>query len=866
MIKLKKYQQEALDVLRKYLELARFKSARQAYDDILINRENIEFKPFQPLSGLEEIPYACLRLPTGGGKTLLSAHTISLSGETYIENDCPLTLWLVPTNTIKLQTLETLRNPYNANRKVLENAFGGNFRVFDISDFRQIRPRDISEGACIVVSTFAALRVDRTEGRRVYDHDENLEPHFKDNTATHQTDMERDEISGQVKFSFVNLLHLHRPLVIVDEAHNAKSDLSVEVLNRVNAGCVVEYTATPAQNSNVIHSVSAAELKAEEMIKLPIILSEHMSWEQAVTASIQTRQKLEDIALRDKDYIRPIILFQAEKKGQEVTVDVLEKHLVENEGIDRNQIAVAIGEQRELDHINLFDVNCPIRYVITVEALKEGWDCSFAYVLCSVANINSKTAVEQLLGRVLRMPYAEARTERKLNNAYAHVSSQSWPHAVNQLHDRLVSMGFEKQEAEEFIYHPYGPTLFDSTDQEPDQRFKIILTSAPDLSILNETEKPHVSVEQTGPEMFVVQVESNIISKQFLNKFSKTATSKKDMNAIVLAGRIHLKRHAENMSPSQRGDVFSVPQLCLEFEERVELAERETCLDENGWNLLDYYKPLESDTFAVDEQSRQYVVDISGQKIIISFLNQAEQLDLDNIRTELTDLDLCRWLEKKLRQIDIKQPVLLEFLRRTVRDLLARNDLSMPKLVRGKFILEKVLRERINISRVKAYKEAYQACLFGPNAVASVNADSFKFSFDPDNYPANLLYEGPLSFNKHYYPRVGIMNSEEAVCALAIDRNPLVKFWVRNLERQSQHAFWLPTSTGSFYPDFVALLNDERTLVVEYKGAHLDNEDSEEKKLIGEVWADKSDNLFVMAWKQDKAGRNLNQQIDGVLS
>lgn len=866
MTRLKKYQQEALNVLRSYLELARFKGARQAYNDIQHNRrESVEFKPFQPLNGLEEIPYACLRLPTGGGKTLLSAHTISLAGEAYIENDCPLTLWLVPTNTIKLQTLETLRNPYNANRKVLENAFSGNFRVFDVSDFRQIRPRDISEGACVVVSTFAALRVDRTEGRRVYDHDENLEPHFKGNIAAHKINIERDEISGQVKFSFVNLLHLHRPLVIVDEAHNAKSDLSVEVLNRVNATCVIEYTATPARNSNVIHSVSAAELKAEEMIKLPIILSEHMSWEQAVTSSIQTRQKLEDIAMRDKDYIRPIILFQAEKKGQEITVDVLKKHLVENEEIDRNQIAVAIGEQRELDHINLFDVNCPVRYVITVEALKEGWDCSFAYVLCSIANINSRTAVEQLLGRVLRMPYAKARTESKLNNAYAHVSSQSWPYAVNQLHDRLVSMGFEKQEAEEFIYYPYGPTLFDSTDKKSEQRFKVILTSAPDLSILNETEKPHVSVEQTGLEMFTVRAESNVISKQFLDKLSKTATSKKDRNVIALAGKIHLKRHAENMSPSQQGEAFSVPQLCLEFEDRVELAEREACLDENGWNLLDYYKPLDKDVFTVDEQSRQYVVDISGQKIVISFLNHAEQLDLDNIRTELTDLDLCKWLEKKLRQIDIKQPVLLEFLRRTIRDLLARNDLSMPKLVRGKFVLEKVLRERINASRIEAYKKAYQTCLFGPESIASVDGDSIRLSFDPDNYPANILYEGPLVFNKHYYPRIGIMNGEEAQCAMAIDRNPSVKFWVRNIERQHLHSFWLPTSTGSFYPDFVALLNNERILVVEYKGAHLDNEDSREKELIGKVWAEKSDNLFSMVWKKNKEGKDVDQQIDGIL-
>ena len=72
------------------------------------------------------------------------------------------------------------------------------------------------------------------------------------------------------------------------------------------------------------------------------------------------------------------------------------------------------------------------------------------------------------------------------------------------------------------------------------------------------------------------------------------------------------------------------------------------------------------------------------------------------------------------------------------------------------------------------------------------------------------------------------------------------------IERQHQHAFCLPTSTGSFYPDFVALLNDERILVVEYKGAHLDNEDSREKELIGKVWAEKSGNLFLMVWKKIK--------------
>lgn len=859
MIILKKYQESSLEILRQYLELARFKGTKQAYDEVQYNRYgSAAFKPYQPIQGLEETPYACLRLPTGGGKTLLSAHTIRLAGESYVENDYPLTMWLVPTNIIKQQTLETLKNPDNANRRVLEDTFNGRFRVFDIADFRQIRPQDISDAACIVVSTFAALRVDNTEGRKVYDHDENLEPHFSKIPA-HSSGMEKVEASGKIKFSFANLLHWHRPLVIVDEAHNAKSDLSVEVLKRVNASCVIEYTATPAKNSNIIHSVSAAELKAEEMIKLPIILSDHISWQEAITASIQTRQKLEEIALKDKDYIRPIILFQAENKGQETTVEVLEKYLVENEGIDRKQIAIATGEQRELDTLNLFDPNCPIRYIITVQALKEGWDCSFAYVLCSVANTKSATAVEQLLGRVLRMPYAKTRSSAELNKAYAHVSSQSWPHAVTLLHDRLVSMGFEQQEAEEFIYAQ--PSL--GFSEQPQQPFEVTLTSAPDLSHLDIAEKSCVSIEETPAGTFVMKVTGQI-DRPLVAKLAKAVTDKKDKAEFELKAQIHIKHQVENLSPSQRGEIFSIPQLCLNFEDGPELAERELCLSDNGWALLDYYTPMTKDHFTVDEKARQYVADISGQKIVIKNLNEAEQLSLDGIHTDMTDHDLMRWLDRKLHAIDIKQEHLLEYLRRALRDLLARDDMDMPKLVRGKFILEKVLREKINDARKAAYVKGYQACMFGASAIAIVEPSAFLFTF-PADYPANLLYDGPIGFDKHFYPRIGIMNGEEADCAQAIDRNPLVKFWVRNLERQQRHSFWLPTSTDKFYPDFVAKLNDGRLLVIEYKGSHLANDDTDEKELIGKVWAEKSGNLFLMAWKK-KEGQDIYQQLNKLFS
>jgi len=858
-MRLKKYQKASLETLKQYLETSRFQGTQPAYNLVQAERYGGEhFKPYQPLSGLEDVPYVCLRLPTGGGKTLLSAHTIRLAGESYIEQEYPLTLWLVPTNTIKLQTLETLKNPDHANRRVLDDCFDGKFRVFDIADFRQIRPQDIIGSACVVVSTFAALRVDDTEGRKVYAHDENLESHF--NKVSPQLEgMERDEQSNEIKFSFANLLRWHRPLVIVDEAHNAKSDLSVEVLNRIHAACVIEYTATPAKNSNIIHSVSAAELKAEEMIKLPIIFSEEKSWEQAVIASIQSRQKLEDIAVKDKDYIRPIVLFQAENKGQEITVEVLENYLVENEGIDRKQIAIATGNQRELDNINLFDVNCPIRYVITVQALKEGWDCSFAYVLCSVANTRSKTAVEQLLGRVLRMPYAKARSQDELNKAYAHVSSQSWPHAVSQLHDRLVNMGFEQQEAEEYIYTQPSLDLEDPKAKP----FEVNLVAEPDLSSLDLLETSCVSVAQTDTGLFTLKVEGEF-SESLVTKLAKATKNKKDRTEISLNGKIHIQHQQANLTPSQRGEVFSLPQLCLQFEDGVELAEIEICLDEQGWSLLDYSTALDSNAFSVDEQADQYIADISGQKIKIKRLRQGDQLQLDGIKTDLTELDLCCWLDKKLHQIDIKQEILLEFLRQVVKNLLARADLDMPKLVRGKFILEKVLHDKINSYRKEAFKKGYQTCMFGAEAIATVDPDEFSFSFDPNNYPANVLYEGPIAFDNHYYPRIAMMNNEEVECARAIDRNPLIQTWVRNLERQVSHAFWLPTSTDKFYPDFVAQLSDGRLFVIEYKGKHLDNDDSKEKELIGKVWAEKSGNLFLMAWKELN-GRDVQQQINDAL-
>jgi len=867
-MQLKNYQIDTLHRLQTYLETTRLHGDTgnvQAYNAVQTERfGGSHFPPFQPLDGLEHVPYVCLRLPTGGGKTLLCAYTIDLAAKTLGAGALPLTLWMVPTTVIKNQTLETLKNPSHANHQALQKAFGNQFRVFDIADFVHIRPQDLANNACIVVSTFASLRVENTEGRRVYDHHEDLEPHFTCVPA-HAPNLERAD-DGKIKYSFVNLLNLHRPLVLVDEAHNAKSDLSIEVLRRVNPAAVIEYTATPAKNSNIIQSVTAAQLKAEHMIKLPIVFAQHLDWQAAVTYSIQTRAQLEQTAQQDADYIRPLILFQAENKGGAVTVDVLRDFLIQQESIPAEQIAVATGEQRELDGIHLLDPNCPIRYVITVQALKEGWDCSFAYVLCSVANTRSTTAVEQLLGRILRMPYATSRSQPELNQAYAHVSQQSWPHAVSQLTDRLISMGFEQQEVETVVYTQ--PRLGLQVDNPEIAPMHVHLSYAPDLSKLDLAEQSRVQIQATDDGGYVLHAQN--VDEVLRDKISQSLTHPKDRREWLLHSAVALRQRPEHRSPSERGETFIVPQLCLQLDDGTNvLLEKEEALDADGFDPLASYTPLTEAQFQLDETVQMFTADIERDKIKVALLDEARQLTLDGIQTDISASELVALLARNLyRDVGashMPNGVFLGYLHKTVQDLLARGDISLPKLIRGRFVLETVIRQRLTQARHAASQTALQRVLLEDDSRLTVDLRRYGFRF-PKQYPACQFYEDRLRFNKHYYPLIAHMNREEAECAQALDAHAKVKYWVRNLERQLLHAFSLPTSSDWFYPDFVAQLDDGRILVVEYKGEHLKtNDDTQEKDTIGRAWAKISGNVFLMAFKRDDAGRDVAAQVRQVL-
>ncbi len=892
MFELKSYQQRAVETLSSFLsECQSLGDVEAAYAQTLAGQAMPELAYRD--CGFEQVPYVCLRIPTGGGKTVLGSHAVEIAAKEYLNTDAPITLWLTPTSIIRQQTVEALKTPGHPYRTKLDAAFQHQVLVLDIDEVTQVRPQDVGGKAIVVVSTVQNLRVQDTSGRKVYAYHENFEPHFAKLRPNHpalpllervseddcqENGLSRSEI-GKIKYSFANLLALSRPVVIVDEAHNARTSLTFDTLRRVHPAVVIELTATPntsaTNGSNVLFHVSAAELKAEEMIKLPVVLTEHQNWQDAIQDAVLTRNKLEIDAQKDPDYIRPIALFQAEDKNQEVSVEVLKQYLIDDQNIDDDKIAIATGSQRELDGINLFDRTCPIEYIITVQALKEGWDCSFAYVFCSVRQVSSSKDAEQLLGRVLRMPYARRRVIEDLNRAYAHLSTDKFSKAAQELTDKLIEMGFETMEVAAFLKQ--APTALGQGDffevsepsPPPSNALVVEVPVIPDVSGLNDDDRAKLSMTEDGGRA-VVRVSGEVTS-DIQKLLHKTLKKKADKDRLKNHIAVHNQQLEAAKAPSEKGERFGdLPMLCINVQGELELVEPELILHLHGWNLLDH--PAELPGFSLNEKTHSFAIDFDGEKLSYGIADEKEVVHFNEIATDVTENDLVRWLDSQLRQPDVPQSQLIKFVAQLVNGLLKDPNLTLTALVRNKFPVARAIRDVIGRHRKQAQKSGYQVSLFSDKSEPGLS-DEFVYSFRPEYYPSRPpYYSGRYKFQKHYFPCNQIedlkASGEEYECAKALDGLPEIKYWIRNLVRRDHASFWLPLAHGKFYPDFVCELADGRMLVVEYKGdAYVTNDDSAEKRAVGNLWAGQSggDCLFIMAVEQDGDGRGVREQILRIL-
>lgn len=399
---------------------------------------------------IKGVPHICFKVPTGGGKTFMACSSLKPIFDKMPLDKPKVVVWLAPSDAIIEQTINTLSDVNHPYRQKIDRDFSGKVGVYtkeQLLNGQNFSPDTVREMLTICVLSYASLRVDskKKDVRKVYQENGNLQrfaEYFKDDDVL---------LADTDETALIQALRHLEPIVVVDESHNAQSKLSVEMLGNLNPSFILDLTATPRKNSNIISYVDARELKKENMVKLPVVVYNRDNVKDVLRDAIKLRGSIEQQAQTEQqlggEYIRPIVLFQAEPKSSSdtVTFEKLKDKLVAI-GIPENQIAIKTSNVNELKGVNLLSPDCEIRYIITVNALKEGWDCPFAYILASVANKTSRVDVEQILGRILRQPYAKKHKMPLLNTSYVLTSSRDFRTTLDDIVVGLNKAGFSKKD------------------------------------------------------------------------------------------------------------------------------------------------------------------------------------------------------------------------------------------------------------------------------------------------------------------------------------------------------------------------------------------------------------------------------------
>lgn len=436
------------------------------------SRQDIDFSPRRDEDN-RPVPNVVLKVPTGGGKTWIAVNAVSHIMGRYLGSNVGFVLWIVPNEAIYSQTLKNLKNRRHQYRQTLDRAASGKIIILEKED--NLHAQDVQNNLCIMLLMLSSSTRQDENSLRMHHDRGNIHGFFppEGEHKKHAKMIEKipnlrhyDGIFPMVKDSLGNALRIIRPIVVLDEGHKATSQLAYKTLYGLNPRFVLELTATPkdvesrggknpkkARYANVLVEVTGREVDREGMIKMPITLDSHQTtnWKLTLNVAIDKLRKIEKAARKfhanSNRYIRPIMLIQVERTGADqreancIHADDVKSWLLTS-GFKEAQIAIKTAKQNDLnqpENQDLLSDKNQVRAIITKQALQEGWDCSFAYILCSLSASSNLNAMTQLVGRILRQPHAEKTSVPILDEC--HVITH---HARTDVVVKKIKEGLEK--------------------------------------------------------------------------------------------------------------------------------------------------------------------------------------------------------------------------------------------------------------------------------------------------------------------------------------------------------------------------------------------------------------------------------------
>ena len=856
-MELKNYQLQVIRDLERFLELLIEKQSISSAYTTLWNEKgvNVGIDGMPPYnSELAGVPQVCFKVPTGGGKTFMAANSIKPIFDSMPHIHPKAVVWLVPSDAILTQTYRTLTDKNHDYRKKIDVDFGNKVEIYSkqqLLNGQNFNPTSVSDNLSIFVLSYDSFRTSKKDGRKAYQENGSLLPfvRFKQDSGSLLEDTDETAL--------IQVIRKLNPVVIVDESHHATSNLSKEMLQNFNPSFVLDLTATPKNGSNIISFVDARQLKAENMVKLPVIVYNRKSQEDVFVSAISLRRKLENEAVEEQKnggrYIRPIVLFQAQPRNNDdsTTYDKI-KHTLIDMGIPESEIAIKTADSDELKNIDLSRHDCSIRYIITVNALKEGWDCPFAYILATVANRTSSIDVEQILGRILRLPNTRKNEREVLNLSYVITSSNAFYATLDKVVAGLNAAGFTSKD------YRIDDYVEQDTEFPVEQAGNIQTELKLDNDVTDDTNNVSDEIDSLNVDFVREQI------SPFVNNENMESQSQSKVNDAVTVMLDHAKTQNElywqdfeeteeylpvppevgnkmkhykvnQLYASEAGQI-EIPQFMIEtgrslFSEH----EHQVLTKENlyaGFSLLDKDTVIDFDS--IDSEIARIDIDDSDA---LPKAWKLQGFDSQNVKQWFDEqpsdrkMRLCKdMIIKKLSKNNaINDRDLEVYVDRIIQNL-TEDQLTDMEQTPGIYVLK--INKKVN-SLLNEYAKKMFYEWVEQDKISCQPSYKLPKEIRPTETIASIpksLYNEEEKFDTEYERKV--------VMELSSLNN--IKWWHRNMARKG----FAINGAVNAYPDLMVKTESGKLLIIETKGDQLENSESREKAEIGAKWAEMAGRMY----------------------
>lgn len=857
-MELKNYQIQVIRDLERFLELLIEKQSISSAYSTLWNGKgvNVGIDGMPPYnSELAGVPQVCFKVPTGGGKTFLAANSIKPIFDSMPHIHPKAVVWLVPSDAILTQTYRTLTDKNHDYRKKIDVDFGNKVEIYSkqqLLNGQNFNPTSVSDNLSVFVLSYDSFRTSKKDGRKAYQENGSLLPfvRFKQDSGSLLEDTDETAL--------IQVIRKLNPVVIVDESHHATSKLSKEMLQNFNPSFVLDLTATPKNGSNIISFVDARQLKAENMVKLPVIVYNRKSQEDVFVSAISLRRKLENEAVEEQKnggrYIRPIVLFQAQPRTNDdsTTYDKI-KHTLIDMGIPESEIAIKTADRDELKNIDLSSHDCSIRYIITVNALKEGWDCPFAYILATVANRTSSIDVEQILGRILRLPNTRKNEREVLNLSYVITSSNAFYATLDKVVAGLNAAGFTSKD------YRIDDYVEQDTEFPVEQAGNIQTELKLDNDVTDDTSNISDEIDSLNVDFVREQI------SPFVNNVNMESQSQSEVNDAVTDMLDHAKTQNElywkdfekteeeyvpvppevgnkmkhykvnQLYVSEAGQI-EIPQFMIEtgrslFSEH----EHQVLTKENlyaGFSLLDKDTVIDFDS--IDSEIARIDIDDSDA---MPKAWKLQGFDSQNVKQWFDEqpsdrkMRLCKdMIIKKLSKNNAVNDRDLEVYVDRIIQNLTEDQLTDMEQTPGIYVLK--INKKVN-SLLNEYAKKMFYEWVEQDKISCQPSYKLPKEISPTETIASIpksLYNEEEKFDTEYERKV--------VMELSSLNN--IKWWHRNMSRKG----FAINGAVNAYPDLMVRTESGKLLLIETKGDQLENSESREKAETGAKWAEMAGRMY----------------------